>query len=132
MAQDADTPPATAAEGLQWLAAGLAALAGLLAYAVTDAIKRIPWLNDEEKSKISGPMANLVAAVVSIASGYLVGSFGQVAGFLDESGLWQVVVFAWPAAKAWFEVTPRHNYVELQSVLEEVREVEAWPSNQQS
>lgn len=109
----------SAAEGLQWLAAALAALSGLLAYAVTDAVRRAAWLKDEDKSKISGPMANLVAAVVSIGSGYLIGYLGQWVGFLDQSGLWQVIIFSWPAAKAWFEVTTRREIIELQPIIEE-------------
>jgi hypothetical protein len=119
MAQNGDAPPATAAEGVQWLAVGLAAAAGLLASALTDALKRIPWLTDGDKSKISGPLADLVAALVSVGSAYLLGYLGQVAGFLDQSGLWQVVIFAWPAAKGWFEITTRRKEVILTEVLEE-------------
>lgn len=99
-----ETLPPSAEEGLKGIALIVATLAGLLGTALTDAIKKIPFLNDEEKSKISGPAANLLAAVVSIITGYLMGYLGTAAGFLDSSGVWQVILFSWPAAKAWFEV----------------------------
>lgn len=120
-AQNADNPPATAAEALDWLALGLAAAAGLLGSRLTDAIKRIPWLTDGDKSKISGPLAELVAALLSVGSGFLLAYLGQVAGFLDQSGLWQVIIFAWPAAKGWFEVEERRRNLgfALSPVLEE-------------
>lgn len=97
--------PPTAVEAVGWIQAGLAALAGLLAWAMTDFIKKMAWLPDSDRSKIAGPAANLVAAIVAVASGWLVGWLGQWAGLLDESGLWSVIVFAWPAAKAWYEAT---------------------------
>lgn len=99
------TLPDTAAGGVDTLALFLAGLAGLLASAITDAIKRLPFLRDEEKTAISGPTADLVAVLVSVGSAYIVAYLSQLAGFLDESGLWQVILFSWPAAKGWFEVS---------------------------
>lgn len=96
--------PPTATEGVQMVAAILAGLAGLLSTVVIDWIKSWPYLKDGDKSKLSGPAANLVSAVVSVGSGYLVGWLGQYAGALDQSGIWQVILFTWPAAKGWFEV----------------------------
>ena len=101
-AQDAGTP-ATAGEGLNSLAVFLAALAGLASTAIVDALKNIPWLKTGEKSRIAGPLGDLVAAVVSIATGYAILALTPVAGFLDQSGFWQVIIFAWPFAKSWFE-----------------------------
>lgn len=99
-----ETLPPSAEEGLKGIAVLVAGLAGLLSTALTDAIKKLPFLNTEDQSKISGPAANLLAAVVSIVTGYLMGYLGTAAGFLDSSGVWQVILFSWPAAKAWFEV----------------------------
>lgn len=96
--------PPSAEEGLKGIALVLATLSGLIITALTDAIKKLPFLNEEDQSKISGPAANLLAAVVSIIVGYLMGYLGTAAGFLDSSGVWQVILFSWPAAKAWFEV----------------------------
>lgn len=104
-----DQLPDTASKGVDLIAAFLATLSGLLAVAVTDAIKRLPFLTDDDKSKITGPLANLLAAVVAVASGYIIGALGTVAGFLDASGVWQVILFSWPTAKAWFEIEQRRK-----------------------
>lgn len=101
-AQDASAP-GTAGEGLNALAVFLAALSGLAATSIVDALKNIPWLNAQNKSRLAGPLADLTAAAVSIATGYVVLLLTPVAGFLDTSGFWQVIIFAWPFAKSWFE-----------------------------
>jgi len=97
--------PPTATETVSLIEISLAALAGLLGWAITDAIRKWSWLPEQDRSAISGPAANLVAAVVSVASGFIVAWLAQWAGFLDQSGLWAVVVWAWPLAKVWFETT---------------------------
>ena len=98
-----ETLPPTAEKGLEGIAILLASLAGLLGTALTDAIKRIPFLSAGDKSKLGGPAANLLAAIMAIASGYLMGWLGMAAGVLDTSGAWQLILFSWPAAKTWFE-----------------------------
>lgn len=97
--------PPTAGEAVGLIEAGLVALAGLLGWAITDAIRKWTWLPEEDRSRIGGAAANLVAAIVSAASGFIVGWLGQWAGLLDTSGIWAVVIFVWPAAKGWFELT---------------------------
>lgn len=104
-AMAAQEVPPTAGEAVELIEAGLVALAGLLGWAITDAIRKWAWLPEQDRSKIGGAAANLVAAVVSVASGFIVGWLGQWTGLLDTSGIWSVVVFAWPASKGWFEVT---------------------------
>ncbi|RJQ32793.1 MAG: hypothetical protein C4589_00225 [Peptococcaceae bacterium] len=107
-----DTGPAlpdTAAGGLSLLAVMVAALAGLLASAVTDAAKNLSFLKDDEKTKLAGPLAELVVAVVSIGSGYLITYLTPVAAFLDQSSLWQVLIFSWPMARAWYETAARRR-----------------------
>ncbi len=94
--------PDTAAEGLEWLAVAIVALSGLIATKLTEALARMPFLSDADKDKIRRPLLNLVAGVISIGSAYLMMYGGDLAGFLDSSGLWNVVVWAWPAAVAWF------------------------------
>lgn len=96
------TLPNTAAKGLDLAALAIGALAGLLSKYLTNGIKAIPFLTDKDKSKISGPAAILLAGVVSIVTGYLL-SLGAVAvNFLDTSGVWQVLAWAWPIAYKFY------------------------------
>ena len=95
--------PDSAGGGVQQIAVWLAVVAGLAANAIVDAIKGLPILKDGERSKIAGPAGNLVAAIISVLSGYVVGWLGVAAGLLDSTGLWQVLLFVWPMAKGWFE-----------------------------
>lgn len=94
--------PETAAKGLDLLALAVGALAGLIGKYLTNAIKDAPFLSDGDKSKISGPAAALLAGVVSILMGYLLSMGGVAANFLDSSGVWQVLVTAWPWAVKWY------------------------------
>ena len=105
-AQDADpgtSLPPTAAEGVNVLALWLAALSGLAANALVNALKKMTWIPEKDRSSISGPLADLTAVLISVLSGWLVGLLGQWAGQLDQSGVWQVIGFSWPWAKTWFE-----------------------------
>jgi hypothetical protein len=95
--------PGTAAEGIDVLAALLATLAGLLATTVIDAIKNLSFFTDGERQKIADAYANLISVMVSVLTGYAVGYLAHLAGLLDSSGIWQLVLFSWPAAKGWFE-----------------------------
>lgn len=95
--------PGTAAEGVDVLAALLATLAGLLATTVTDAIKNLSFFTDDERKKIADAYANLISVTVSVLAGYGVGYLANLAGLLDQSGIWQLVLFSWPAARGWFE-----------------------------
>lgn len=103
--------PSTAVEGLNMLAVALAALAGLAGNRLTEAIKRLPFLTDEEKSKLSGLTADLVAFVLSTGVAYLITYLTPAAQMLDQSGLWQVLVWSWPAAKVWFETQQRRKAI---------------------
>lgn len=94
--------PDTAAEGVDILALALGALAGLLSKYLTNAIKDAPFLSDENKSKISGPAAIFLAAVVSVVTGYILSMAGVAANFLDSSGVWQVLLTAWPWAYKFY------------------------------
>lgn len=95
--------PNTANEGLNVLAVALAALSGLIGMRLTAAAKNLPYLRTEEKSKLSGLMADLVAFLLSTGIAYLITWLTPLAGTLDSSGLWQVLLWSWPAAKAWYE-----------------------------
>lgn len=70
----------------------MAGLAALLGAALTDAIKRLPFLAEGDKSKLSGPLAQLVSVVINIAAGYLVALAGQGLGLIDDAGLRTLMV----------------------------------------
>jgi hypothetical protein len=95
-------PPETAKEGVDWLRVALVALAGLVGTRLTEAISKLPFPGND-KIAIRQPLLDLTAAVLSILTGYLLASATSLAGFLDDSGWWQVVIWAWPSAVAWFK-----------------------------
>lgn len=97
-----DELPDTALKGVDILAVMLGALAGLIAKYLTNAIKALPFLTEGDKDKITGPAATALAAVVSVAVGYILAYAGVAANFLDTSGVWQVLVTAWPWAVKWY------------------------------
>lgn len=94
--------PETAAKGVDVLALALGALAGLVSKYLTNGIKNLPFLTNEDKEKIGGPAAIALAAVVSVVTAYVLSYAGVAANFLDSSGVWQVLVTAWPWAYKFY------------------------------
>ena len=101
--------PKTAHEALALFPLGLAMLAGIIANRLTDYLKTIPQIGDENAEKIGGATADFLAAIMSVVSGYVVGHLAVAADFLDTSGIWQVIVWAYPFALAWFEIRKRRE-----------------------
>lgn len=97
-----DSLPSTASEGLQYIEEFLALLAGLVATRLTTGLKKMWWLSDEQRSKIIGLGADAVAAALALATAFALSHGAIAAGFLDENGLWQVLLLVWPAAKGWY------------------------------
>ena len=93
--------PETAAKGVDILALVLGALAGLLSKYLTNGIKSLP-LTEGDRLKISGPAAILLAAIVSVITGYILSVAGVAANFLDASGIWTVLLTAWPWAYKFY------------------------------
>jgi hypothetical protein len=91
LAQDGSTQPTPddLSNAIMTFMAGVAALLGA---ALVDAIKRLPFLTEGDKSKLTGPVAQLVSVVVSIISGYLVALVGQGFGLIDDAGLKALLV----------------------------------------
>lgn len=112
-AQDGQPPfelPPTAGEGVQWLATvGVMLFAGLLGSTLTDALKRIPWLKEDDRSKLSGPLAGLVAGVLSVGFGFVSPHLVGLAQYLDRTGLWGIVLAAWPVAWGVYELQVRRK-----------------------
>ena len=88
--------PDTAEGVIPYLREWLLFVSALIATHVMNAFKKIPGLGQQEwlgklvTELVSGVTASVVAFVLGL------GAVGL--GFLDESGLWQVILFAWPAA----------------------------------
>lgn len=99
--QPPELPP-TAAEGVGWIKWALVAMAGLVSTRLTEVLSNISWLKKEDKEKVRQPLLDFVAAVIAIGSAYLLLNADIVAQFLDNSGWWSVILWAWPAAYAWF------------------------------
>ena len=97
-----ETLPETAAQGVDVLALAFGALAGLIGKYLTNGIKALPFLSEGEKSKLDGSASIFLAAVVSIATGYALSYAGVAANWLDSSGVWQVLVTAWPWAYKFY------------------------------
>lgn len=90
----------TAVEALQVIVPLIfGTLAGLVGNVLVDMVRKFPGL-----AQLNDPLTNLLAAVVSLASGWAVAWGMEYAQVLDSTGTWVVIGLAWPAAKAWFEI----------------------------
>jgi len=70
----------------------MSTIAALLGSAPIDWIKGLSFLKKEDKSRITGPAAQLVSLIVNIAAGYLVALAGQALGLIPDAGLQAVIV----------------------------------------
>jgi len=113
LAQEQDgSGPGTAVEFLNrlMLALGPAGLAGLLGSQLTDRVKALfPFLSGEQQNELGRALTQLIAVVLSIGSAYVIAYLTPVAEFLDRSGLWQVILFAYPFAWTFFQVEYRRR-----------------------
>jgi hypothetical protein len=78
------------------------AVSGLLVNRILDALKKVPWLSDEEKTKIAGPLADALAVVFSVVVTWLMSLMAKdnpdVSPLVMTGGTW-----IW--SKVWFEGT---------------------------
>lgn len=88
---------------LEWLVTTLAVLTGLVATRVVDAIKQLTWIPEESRNRLAGAAADFVSVILSEIVALVLAGAAYLLGFLDESGLWTVLVWAYPSAKLWFE-----------------------------
>ncbi|MBN1991343.1 MAG: hypothetical protein JW953_01470 [Anaerolineae bacterium] len=88
--------PGTAQEGLEILAGFITFVSSLLAMYATRFIRKLPIVNDGEKSKITGLAADAVAAITALAIGLVLAYGAYAADFLDGNGFWQVLVYVFP------------------------------------
>jgi hypothetical protein len=78
----------------------LMSISGLLVNRVLEALKKVPWLTDEEKSKISGPLADALAFIFSVIMGWLMGLLAK-----DNPDMFLMGGGTWVWSKVWFEGT---------------------------
>lgn len=72
-------------------------LAALASNRIMDWFKSWTWLSEEEKSKLSGPMADFVAWLTAAAAGLLLAWLGQALGLLDPLNTTDLAAHAgWP------------------------------------
>lgn len=90
--------PDTAAEAVNVVVAFLTFLSGLATIYVTRWLRKLPGLDENEASKIVGLGADVVAGVTALVIGLAVAYGAMAAGFLDDNGFWQVLLYVWPIA----------------------------------
>jgi hypothetical protein len=91
--------PATAQEGLEIVKAFIWFLSSVATIYTVKGIKLLPFLDDGEKSKLSGLGTDAVAGFFSLVFGVALAYGAIAAGFLDSQGFWSIIkwaVGAWP------------------------------------
>ena len=85
--------PASAVEALGLLGSLLAAWlgGGRLGNYLTQVVKKWAWIPEEDRSKIAGAWAGLVAIVLTSLSSIAIAYLIPLAERLDETGLWRVL-----------------------------------------
>lgn len=101
--------PPTARDALGWLSTLLlSTLPGLLANRITERVKTVfNFLKEKDQQLLAKTLTDLTAAIISIGCGWLLAHLASVAGWLDVSGVWRVIVFAWPWAWTFFQIDKR-------------------------
>lgn len=94
----------------------VAAVAALVSNFLINLIKTLPGLSDENKSKLTVALTEIIAVVVSIITGYVTALVAQGLGLVDDVGIRAVVVAA---------LTP--VFAELRYRLAKLQPVQAKP-----
>lgn len=106
------SPPETATELVAMVLAAVGAIlaGGTLGNLFTDRLKaiKLPFLSSPERARLGGLMAEIAALVVSAGLAWVgVTYLTPLASYLDESGIWAIVLAAWPVARYWFVARKR-------------------------
>jgi len=94
--------PATAVDLVTILAGLIAGWigSGYIGSYLTDVLKGITWLSDEDRSAIAGRWAELTAIVLSVGLNFGVNEWLlPLAQYLDTAGHWTALLLALPAIK---------------------------------
>lgn len=82
----------------------LIVLSGLLANRILIWFQNLPFLADEEKTKLVGPLADVLAWAFALISGYFISLLSQAFGLTPPGGEVMIALGAVPAAKGWYEL----------------------------
>lgn len=91
--------PETAQEGLKVIESFLVFVSALVTMYVTSWLRKLPLLSEDEKSKIVGLAADMVAGLFGAIIFVVLAYGAYLAKFLDSNGMWAVLqwIFAvWP------------------------------------
>lgn len=99
----------TATETLSQLSLWLASLAGVLGSRITERVKALPVFSPEQKTELSRILTEFSAFIIAAFSGAIVGGLANLAGLIDQSGVWAVVLLAYPVALGYFQVDQRRK-----------------------
>lgn len=91
-----DELPQTAEELQGYIRNWILFVAGLLATHIMNGVKQIKWLGKQQW--FLKLVTELVSGITASVVAFIMGNVIMALGFLDQSGLWQVILFAWPAA----------------------------------
>jgi hypothetical protein len=80
----------------------LIAAGGKLSEQIISSIKELPWLTNEQKSQVSGPLARLLSVVISISAGWFIGYLALRAGILADTLPIKIGIGTYVANQAWF------------------------------
>lgn len=72
--------------------ATVAAIAALVSNSLINLIKTTPRLSDENKSRLAKAATEVIAVVVSLATGYITALLAQWLGLISDAGIQAVVV----------------------------------------
>lgn len=88
--------PETAQGGIEMLAVMLAAVGGLAASMVMDAVKKFSFMSKKNRDKVGRWLAGGITMVVAIGTGGLIAFLLPYAVDLQETGIWKVTVTVGP------------------------------------
>lgn len=88
--------PPTAVNALGLVATMVAAFGGIIASQLTDIIRNLTGLKDEEKAQLSELVSPFIVGLLSVGAGIGFDRLLPAAGYLDDTGLWRLVVVFGP------------------------------------
>lgn len=88
------------------LITALTVFAGLVGSMAAEAVKKVAWLKEEDRSSIGGWVAQLVTGVITIGAGYLVTLLAQGIGQVENPEVSRLVVIfgAWGVAELRYQL----------------------------
>ena len=88
----AQPPPANTQDLVNGVTALITTFAGLLGSAVTNLIRQIPGLSGDDQSKLQSAATQIIAVLVSVATGFAVAAIAQGLDLIPDSGTQALIV----------------------------------------